>query len=318
MRIDSLLPADSPRVKGEDTAHAKVLADAVTPLPPILVHRRTMRVIDGMHRVRAAVMRGRRTIEARFFDGPEDAAFLLAVRENIKHGLPLSTADREMAVIRILTSQPHWSDRAIAAATGLSARAVAAIRQRSIAAAAQTNTRMGRDGRVRPIDGAQGRIRASRIISRQPGLSLREIAHEAGISVATAKDVRERLRQGRDPLPERQRNRQGVATATTYETRRDRRAAEAPARTTRPASGVSDWPSVRDKMRKDPALKYSTSGLAFLRWFDTRAFDTTDWAALVGAVPAHWRNEIAELARSYAERWLQVANALEGKSRRTA
>ncbi|GGO10754.1 hypothetical protein GCM10010116_21600 [Microbispora rosea subsp. aerata] len=314
-----MLPADSPRVKGEDWAHAKVLADVVTPLPPILVHRPTMRIIDGMHRVRAALMRGRQTIEARFFDGAEDAAFLLAVRENIKHGLPLSTADREMAVIRILTSQPHWSDRAIAAVTGLSAKGVAEIRRRSTASASQMNTRMGRDGRVRPLDGAQGRIRASRIISRQPELSLREIAREAGISVATAKDVRERIRQGRDPLTERHRSRQRAAAADAYETRQEgRQAAGTAVRTTRPALGNSDWPSVRDKMRKDPTLKYSTSGLAFLRWFDTHAFDSMEWVTLLDAVPAHWRREIAELARSYAERWLQVAKALEGKSRRSA
>src|ERR1051326_1883704 len=50
----SLLPADSPRLNGEDRAHILRLAETETPLPPILVDKRTMRVIDGMHRLMAA------------------------------------------------------------------------------------------------------------------------------------------------------------------------------------------------------------------------------------------------------------------------
>jgi hypothetical protein len=53
-----LAPADSPRLLGEDAEHVRMLADAGTDLPPILVHRRTPRVIDGMHRLRAAHLRG--------------------------------------------------------------------------------------------------------------------------------------------------------------------------------------------------------------------------------------------------------------------
>ncbi|WP_460350281.1 ParB/RepB/Spo0J family partition protein [Actinoallomurus acanthiterrae] len=282
-----------------------------SPLPPILVHRRTMRVIDGMHRLKAALMRGRETIEARFFEGPDDAAFLLAVRENIKHGLPLSTADREMAAARILASQPHWSDRAIAAVAGLSTRAVAAIRVRSTDAAAQLNARMGRDGRMRPLDGAEGRLRASDIINDRPDLSLRQIAREAGISLSTARDVRQRIRQGRDPLPAGQRNRQDEA-----QVERPHQAPSVPA--PRPPSDVSGWPSVRQKMNKDPALRYNASGRTFLHWFDAHAVDASGWKPIVDAVPPHWRDEIAALARLHAERWLEIAKTLDRQSKRTA
>jgi hypothetical protein len=55
----SLRPADSPRLNGEDKAHIARLAEMDTPLPPILVDRRTMRVIDGMHRLMAASLLGR-------------------------------------------------------------------------------------------------------------------------------------------------------------------------------------------------------------------------------------------------------------------
>src|SRR5436190_22914423 len=95
--IGSLLPADSPRLEGERIDHVRALADATVDLPPILVHRPSMRVIDGMHRLRAAQLRGEETVEVQFFDGGEDLVFVAAVQANISHGLPLSLADRQAA-----------------------------------------------------------------------------------------------------------------------------------------------------------------------------------------------------------------------------
>lgn len=342
VRIEELLPADSPRIAGEDSAHARVLADVESRLPPIIVHRRTMRVIDGMHRLRAALMRGLDTIEARFFDGPDEAAFLLAVRENIVHGLPLSQADRERAAERILSSQPKWSDRAVASAAGLSTRAVAAIRRRSTDSASQLNVRIGLDGRVRPLDGAQGRLLASKIICEQPELPLREVAREAGISVATARDVRERVRQGRDPLPPRLRAAEAAAPPRRTEpptkvsdgrgepvmevSGRSEAATDIPGRSgaktevrppvpaSRPAvsvTQVTDWEAIRRKLQKDPALKYAASGRVFIQWFDAHAVDAAEWKDIVDAVPPHWIEGIAALARQYSERWLEISRALE-------
>jgi ParB-like chromosome segregation protein Spo0J len=100
--VASLLPADSPRLAGEDPHHTQMLADSESTLPPILVHRATMQVIDGMHRLNAAILRGEKTIRARFFEGATAQAFVLAVQSNIAHGLPLTTADREAAAARII------------------------------------------------------------------------------------------------------------------------------------------------------------------------------------------------------------------------
>jgi hypothetical protein len=86
---------------GEDLSHARMLAEAEGDLPSVVLHRATMCVIDGMHRLRAAELRGDKTIAVRFFDGDDDAAFVLAVQANIAHGLPLSFADREAAAVRI-------------------------------------------------------------------------------------------------------------------------------------------------------------------------------------------------------------------------
>ena len=56
--------------------HIRSLAELQDELPPILVHRTTMRVIDGMHRLKAAILRGERTIEATFYDGDDAEAFV--------------------------------------------------------------------------------------------------------------------------------------------------------------------------------------------------------------------------------------------------
>ena len=151
----SLRIGKSPRLNGEDRAHIARLAETETPLPPILVDRRTMRVIDGMHRLMAASLQGRETIDVMFFDGSEADVFLRAVQENIAHGLPLSQADRRAAAERIIASHPHMSDRAIGHSAGLAAKTVAAIRKSSSEEIPQSNARVGRDGRVRPLDSGE-------------------------------------------------------------------------------------------------------------------------------------------------------------------
>jgi len=198
-----LRTADSPRVAGPDETHARQLAEAGAPFQPIIVHEPTMRVIDGIHRLRAAMLRGAATIAARYFDGSEPDAFVLAVAANAGHGLPLSLTDRTRAAARILASHAQWSDRAIAGITGLAPGTVANLRRRTAdqdPTKPATTARIGRDGRVRPLDGAAGRRRAAEVIEEFPEASLREIAARAGISVGTARDVRERIHRGEDAV----------------------------------------------------------------------------------------------------------------------
>lgn len=160
VRINELKNADSPRLCGEDLEHIRVLAEMET--PPILVHRQTMRVIDGMHRLRAAELNGRSRIEVEFFDGSEADAFVRAVEANIAHGLPLAMADRKAAALRIIRSHPDMSNREIARCVGLSDKTVAMIR-RSSADIPHSNVRKGADGRVRPLGASEGRLRAARV-----------------------------------------------------------------------------------------------------------------------------------------------------------
>ncbi|MGP4002856.1 hypothetical protein [Streptomyces sp. 8N706] len=81
-----------------------------------------MRVIDGMHRLLAAVVRGQETIDVEFFDGSAEDAFLRAVQGNLAHVLPLLLSDRRAAASRIIVSHPQMSDRAIARASALGPR----------------------------------------------------------------------------------------------------------------------------------------------------------------------------------------------------
>lgn len=151
IRIDALRPADSPRLKGISSEHARLLADSAAPAPPILVQKGTMRVIDGMHRVRGAQLRGKQHIAARLVDCDDDESFMQAVRMNLAHGLPLTLADRKAAARRIIQAHPTWSDRAIANSAGLSDKTVGAVRRRLGDKIPRSRWRMGRDGRRRAL-----------------------------------------------------------------------------------------------------------------------------------------------------------------------
>ncbi|GHG48159.1 ParB/RepB/Spo0J family partition protein [Streptomyces griseocarneus] len=320
---DALLPADSPRVAGEDLRHVQKLAALDVPLPAIVVHRTTLRVVDGMHRLRAARLRGDERIAVRFFDGSPDDAFVYAVRANILHGLPLTQADRSAAAERIIRSHPHWSDRLIASATGLAASTVAAVRRRSADTGRQPPARTGRDGRVRPLNAAEGRRRAGALIAARPQASLREIAGMAGIAVGTARDVRLRLLQGLDPVPKKLRDAESRGTDAEPPARAVAAAAKA-ANTTQRAGGpgpvaaaaaaaVSTEPLLRT-LRSDPSLRFTEGGRALLNLLSAHGMGTERWRRLVDAVPAHRRAAVAQAARHSAEAWLRFASELDRRS----
>jgi hypothetical protein len=296
--IVELLPADSPRLGGENMEYVRMLAEVADPLPPIMVHRPTMRVIDGMHRLRAAILRGEETIEARFFDGQEFEGFVLGVRANMAHGLPLTLADRLAAAARIVAACPYWSDRAVAAVAGLSPKTVMAVRGRSTEEIPQSNSRIGMDGRVRSSNVSEGRRRAAELLSRRPDTSLRELAREAGISVGTAWDVRLRLTRGEDAVIPTQR----PVPATGPEQKN-----------VRPGQGdqaVHPWRTL-EVLRKDPSLRSTELGRALLRLLDMHRIDADGWTRLVERVPVYCAPAVADIARHCAEIWRDCADQLD-------
>ncbi|MFE7644333.1 ParB N-terminal domain-containing protein [Streptomyces phaeoluteigriseus] len=300
--IKSLSFTDSPRLDGEDDDHVRALAEVDEDLlPPVVVHRATMRVIDGRHRLRALRLRGLDTVRVRFDDGGEDP-FVLAVQHNIEHGLPLSLADRTAAAARILGSHPHWSDRKIASVAGLSAGTVRAIRACSTGDVAQSNTRLGRDGRRRPVGrSAEGRVLAGQLLRDNPDMSLRQVAAAAGISPSTALDVRDRVRDGRDPVPAKLRN--------GHRQKRKRPTPEASA----PQSDLN-WESELNRLRVDPSLRYTDTGRILLRLLDARLLSTNERALLATNIPSHCSATVANLARVVGAAWQQLALDLEQRN----
>ncbi|MFR9729806.1 ParB/RepB/Spo0J family partition protein [Saccharopolyspora sp. MS10] len=305
MPIAALTPAEQLRVAGVNHHHVRALAEVKAALPPILVHRSTKRVIDGMHRLRAAEARGLREIEVRFYDGATEDAFVLAVEANVAHGLPLSLRDRTAAATRIISGHPEWSDRKIASVTGLAATTVGAIRRRSSECAAQVTSRVGRDGRARPLNGVAGRMLASELMRDRPDASLREIAKAAGISPSTAHDVRERLRGGKNPVPARLRE------AAREETAEERGGPGSTGGRDLPQAQAADRSTILGALKRDPSLRFTESGRALLRWLDAHTSGVEEWTELFDNVPAHCRGVVAELARGACHSWHEFAERLE-------
>jgi ParB-like chromosome segregation protein Spo0J len=304
--ILSLRPGDSPRLEGESAAHVAWLAETEARLPPILVERRSMRVIDGMHRLLAASAKGVETIEVEFFDGNQADAFLLAVEANVKHGLLLTQADRRSAASRIISSHPHMSDRAIGESVGLAAKTVAGIRRRSTDAVPQLNARVGRDGRVRPLNGVAGRRRAAELLAEEPRASLRAVARAAGVSPATASDVRRRLERGEEPTLVQPGAGKGGGDSP------------APAKAARPeAPGVRIMSSalLLEKLLRDPSLRHKERGRWLLRLLQHNAVKEQDWSGIVAAVPPHSAALVVQLARQYAQMWQAFAQELDERVR---
>jgi ParB-like chromosome segregation protein Spo0J len=301
VRIDQLRLGGTPRLAGLNDEHVRLLAESVTDLPPILVHRATRTVVDGVHRLAAARLCGRDTIPVRWFDGSTDDGFMVAVMANIAHGLPLTLADREAAAARILAARPEASDRFVAETTGLAPSTVAQIRQRSGGASAAA-TRIGRDGRARPVNSADGRRLARDLIAEDPLASLREIARKAGISPATVRDVREKMRRGDDPVGPDRRWMPGADGLAASRARAVGRSGEAD----RPV----DVAVHLHKIGRDPSLRFNESGRTLLRWLFTRAEGLDQWKDMAPGLPPHSAYLLAAVAASCAEEWSAFADYL--------
>nr|ADU56159.1 hypothetical protein CA915-38 [uncultured organism CA915] len=309
MEISSLQLTGSPRLAGADMIHVEAMAAVQQKLPPIVVHRPTMRVIDGAHRVQAALRRGETTIDGRFFEGPEDEAFVLSVWLNVAHGLPLALADRKHAAERIAASHPQWSDRRVAAVTGISPGTVADIRRRMTGAPASESSRIGQDGRVRPLDCSAGRLLAGRLMAENPNLSLRQVAKAASISPETARDVRMRLLNGSDLVPSRRGR--DVAHPAVDGKGRDRQTMNLVRAVDRQESLI-DRAVVVKRLMNDPALRYTDTGRNLLRLLSLHAHWAKEWETIADNVPPHCTGVVADLARQFADLWADFATRMPG------
>ncbi|MFZ3560652.1 nuclease [Streptomyces sp. BH055] len=339
--LSALSPGVSLRQGGTDAAHIQLLVDAAgsAELPPILVQVDGCRIIDGLHRAEAARLRGDAGIRARFVDCSNAEALVIAMKANGSHGLPLCKADRLAGAQRVLGSHPDWSDRAIAGITGLSAKTIAALRERTGAAVPLDGKRVGQDGRRRPVDAGEGRRRAAEYIAAHPQASLRQVARETDVSLGTVHDVSARLRRGESPERD---NRQTAALRSAHiravETvtvdpaapRRDPHAPDAadherpplrvapdepaPASRRKHTDTPPTWAMVASRMAADPAVRYTAGGREFLRWMQLHAGESgADWRGFVDAVPPHWLGVIAPIAEHIGHEWALLAERLRHK-----
>lgn len=308
--IDTLLPADSPRHSAVDEQYARLLADRPS-LPPILVQRTTMRIIDGMHRVRAMEMQGHEAIAVQFAEADDDAAFILSVLLNVSKGLRLSVRERRAAAERLISRHPDWSDRTISKISGLSAKVVARLRACSTAQYPHLNERIGRDGKRHPLDTADARRRAVQILQREPAVPLRRVAADAGLSLGTAHKVKaafeERRRQSAD-AGKRSPAHESGSGAGQAGGGRGRRA------------GVHDEvrnneSSAIDHLAADPALRYTEVGRQLIRWLRREHQDLRLGRRILEGVPSHCSTLIAAVAREHAAWWLEVAHSLDARTR---
>ncbi|WP_337820796.1 hypothetical protein [Amycolatopsis sp. A1MSW2902] len=209
----------------------------------------------------------------------------------------MSARDRIAAATRIVASHPEWSDRAIAALADISPKTVAA--RRSAVDDPHSHRRIGRDGRTRGKDIGKRRLAAVAYLEEKPNSSIREIAREANVSIGTARDVRLRVRSGRDPIPER---------------------GDAPRSRTADAAGIMAVPIARtivDQFKTDPALRMPESGRGLVRMIDANRKFLELKASFVANVPGHCSSSVAAVARFLADEWATLADTVENGSERS-
>jgi hypothetical protein len=161
----------------------------------------------------------------------------------------------------------------------------------------QPESRIGQDGRVRPINSLEKRRLASNLMREDPNLSLRQVAKAAGISPETARAVRARLLRGEDPAV---RKRCGTKK---IDERKQQRA--------QPPAPPPDRSLLLRHLRNDPTLRFTDTGRTLLRLLDVHAMSNERWASMVRNVPPHCRESIAQAALECARVWRAVAEQLE-------
>ncbi|MEU8709143.1 hypothetical protein [Streptomyces sp. NPDC048565] len=272
-----------------------------------MVQSKTMRVVDGMHRLAAALSCGRTEIEVRLVDMTDAEAFLYGVGANIAHGLPLTLSDRRFAARQVMALYPAWSDRAVGRASGLSGRTVSLLRDKPAPGAPGSQMRIGLDGRARPLDGAARRSAARELIAAKPEASLREIARQAGVSPGTVRRVRGDMEKASSgtPAAEALTRVYGARVLPAPSVGDAPSAEEAPS-----ASAAVDVETALANLRQDPSLRYQANGRGLLRLLHQRPAHMLRRDVL-DAIPAHCVPVILDVVRAHAQEWRDLEDALD-------
>ncbi|WP_280717717.1 ParB/RepB/Spo0J family partition protein [Kitasatospora sp. MAP5-34] len=255
-----------------------------------------MRVIDGVHRLMAAHLRGDRSLDVTFVDDSEDNCFIRAVEANNAHGMPLSLADRKAAAARILRDRPEWSDRAVARIVALSPKTVAVVRQKPSEEIPQSTARIGRDGRKRAV--------------RPPGASGRTaVDASAGLPSPQAHDPHTRCTDD-----------DGDRGAPSHDWTPPEEFQPLPSGRTNVASAArasiepSQGPRILKALARDPSLRLSETGRALVRKLAACSVAPEEVEGIAAAVPAHCARSVTQLALAYSRAWEELARTIQTAS----
>ena len=86
-------------------------------LPPVVVQKGTGVLIDGFHRIEAVKYLKREVIDVVEMDIPDNELFVEALRRNLAHGLPLTSDERNEAILRLY--REGWKQEALANMWGI-------------------------------------------------------------------------------------------------------------------------------------------------------------------------------------------------------
>ena len=105
----------NPRLKGTNSEiveyYAEIFDDVIW--PPILVHRESLKLIDGFHRVAAAKKVGKYNFFVQYLENiAEEELFAYAVKANLGHGANLSKEERYKAIHKL--QRAGWTNEKIA------------------------------------------------------------------------------------------------------------------------------------------------------------------------------------------------------------
>ena len=124
MRVE--MKPDTVREYADDMA-----AGAVFPPVEVYYDGSIYWLAEGYHRVAAARLLERETIDAEVLDGGERDAILRGIGSNASHGLRRSQADKRQAVERLIRDEEwgKWSNRKIAEVARVDHKTVAKVRR---------------------------------------------------------------------------------------------------------------------------------------------------------------------------------------------
>lgn len=132
------------------------------PFPPIVVWKvgDKYEVVAGFHRFLAALKAGLEEIFVIVFDGTKEDAIWLAMKDNMKHGLPLGRGDLKLCITKARKIFPEKSSRMIAKELGCSRSYVSKVDD-ELATSGQLSKpekRVGLDGKERSTKRTKNKI----------------------------------------------------------------------------------------------------------------------------------------------------------------